>query len=481
MKNLFEEKLRIQSIIESSNSEFLMEAIPTGLLDDAWRLLKSGVTTLGSLSDDFLAKIGVSSSDETVQVLERNVLRNSEGKIIGGGSDNLWKALARKMNFESFMEEAFRKNLLGDVSQGHKTIIDDLIRQQRDAGGDLPQDAIDKALQDYIKFLKEQTLFRDNDDLFNIARNAFDKEIDDVIVRTGGNLREVTPSNKNLRELLDDIFKKDITDVFILNLDEIKLLQLKGFSNWFKKNFTAYFLESTKILEDIQQLIKTLQANPDMILNKKEQIYEAIDSQLGLLAKNKKGLDSELQDWLNRNLNRKVDAEKDILEKFKESKDKLNFSKNVWERLGLKQAWDSYSSLTRRVYNNLSKLAPGKGGNVQAATDILVGGSEKNLEIWRKVTSAFYGSRRTLPEYKKLAKDIGVPAALISYGTEAVLLRGMELSIVLGILAFVKRLIGSGMSKKSTFWQGWIEADEDASDIEKALNTFVNLLDPMVK
>ena len=92
MKNLFEEKLRIQSIIESSNSEFLMEAIPTGLLDDAWRLLKSGVTTLGSLSDDFLSKIGVSSSDETVQALERNVLRDSEGKIIGGGSDNLWKS-----------------------------------------------------------------------------------------------------------------------------------------------------------------------------------------------------------------------------------------------------------------------------------------------------------------------------------------------------------------------------------------------------
>ena len=479
MKNLFEEKLRIQSIIESSNSEFLMEAIPTGLLDDAWRLLKIGVTTLGSLSDDFLAKIGVSSSDETVQVLERNVLRNSEGKIIGGGSDNLWKALARKMNFESFMDEAFRKNLLGDVSQGHRTIIDDLIIQQRDAGGDLPQDAIDKALQDYIEFLKKQTLFRDNDDLFNIARNAFDKEIDDVIVRTGGNLHDATVSNKSLRELLDGIFKRDITDIVTLNIDEIKLLQLKGFSNWFKKNFAAYFLESTKILEDIQRLIKSLQANPQMIENEKKQIYEAIDSQLGLLAKSKKGLDVELQDWVNRNLNKKVPAEEAILDKL--SKDKLTFSKDFWERFGLKQAWDSYSSLTKRVYNNLSKLAPGKGGKVQAATDILVGGSEKNLEIWRKVTSAIYGSRRTLAEYKKLAKDIGVPAALISYGTEAVLLRGMELSIVLGTLAFVKRLIGSGMSNQSTFWQGWIEADEDASDIEKTLNTFVNLLDPIVK
>ena len=479
MKNLFEEKLRIQSIIESSNSEFLMEAIPTGLLDDAWRLLKIGVTTLGSLSDDFLAKIGVSSSDETVQVLERNVLRNSEGKIIGGGSDNLWKALARKMNFESFMDEAFRKNLLGDVSQGHRTIIDDLIIQQRDAGGDLPQDAIDKALQDYIEFLKKQTLFRDNDDLFNIARNAFDKEIDDVIVRTGGNLHDATVSNKSLRELLDGIFKRDITDIVTLNIDEIKLLQLKGFSNWFKKNFAAYFLESTKILEDIQQLIKSLQANPQMIENEKKQIYEAIDSQLGLLAKSKKGLDVELQDWVNRNLNKKVPAEEAILDKL--SKDKLTFSKDFWERFGLKQAWDSYSSLTKRVYNNLSKLAPGKGGKVQAATDILVGGSEKNLEIWRKVTSAIYGSRRTLAEYKKLAKDIGVPAALISYGTEAVLLRGMELTIVLGTLAFVKRFIGSGMANPSTFWQGWIEADEDASDIEKTLNTVVNLLDPIVK
>ena len=481
MKNLFEEKLRIQSIIESSNSEFLMEAIPTGLLDDAWRLLKTGVTNLGSLSDDFLAKIGVSSSDETVQALERNVLRDSEERIIGGGSDNLWKALARKMNFESFMEEAFRKNLLGDVSQGHRTIIDDLIRQQRDAGGDLPQDAIETALEDYVEFLNNQTLFRNNDDLFNIARNAFDKEIDDVIVRTGGDLPEVTLSNKSLRDLLNDIFKKDIRDIVTLNDDEIKLLQLKGFSNWFKKNFTAYFLESTKILEDIQKLIKSLQANPQMILNEKKQIYEAIDSQLGLLAKSKKGLDLELQDWVNRNLNTRVPAEKDILEKFKESKDKLNFSKDFWERFGLKQAWDSYSSLTKRVYNNLPKLAPGKGGNVQAATDILVGGSEKSLDNWRKVTSAIYGSRRTLAEYKKLAKDIGVPAALISYGTEAVLLRGMELSIVLGTLAFVKRLIGSGMSNQSTFWQGWIEADEDASDIEKTLNTFVNLLDPMVK
>ena len=479
MKNLFEEKLRIQSIIESSNSEFLMEAIPTGLLDDAWRLLKIGVTTLGSLSDDFLAKIGVSSSDETVQVLERNVLRNSEGKIIGGGSDNLWKALARKMNFESFMDEAFRKNLLGDVSQGHRTIIDDLIRQQRDAGGSLPQDAIDKALQDYIEFLNNQTLFRNNDDLFNIARNAFDKEIDDVIVRTGGNLHDATVSNKSLRELLDGIFKRDITDIVTLNIDEIKLLQLKGFSNWFKKNFAAYFLESTKILEDIQQLIKSLQANPQMIENEKKQIYEAIDSQLGLLAKSKKGLDVELQDWVNRNLNKKVPAEEAILDKL--SKDKLTFSKDFWERFGLKQAWDSYSSLTKRVYNNLSKLAPGKGGKVQAATDILVGGSEKNLEIWRKVTSAIYGSRRTLAEYKKLAKDIGVPAALISYGTEAVLLRGMELTIVLGTLAFVKRFIGSGMANPSTFWQGWIEADEDASDIEKTLNTVVNLLDPIVK
>ena len=42
-----------------------------------------------------------------------------------------------------------------------------------------------------------------------------------------------------------------------------------------------------------------------MIENEKKQIYEAIDSQLGLLAKSKKGLDVELQDWVNRNLNKK--------------------------------------------------------------------------------------------------------------------------------------------------------------------------------
>lgn len=484
MKNLFEEKLRIQSIIESSNSEFLMEAIPTGLLDDAWRLLKRGVTNLGSLSDDFLAKIGVSSSDETVQALERNVLRDSEGKIIGGGSDNLWKSLARKINFESFMDEAFRKNLLGDVSQGHRTIIDDLIRQQRDAGGSLPQDAIDTALQDYIEFLNNQTLFRNNDDLFNIARNAFDKEIDDVIVRTGGNLPDVTVSNKSLRELLDDIFKRDITDIVTLNIDEIKLLQLKGFSNWFKKNFTAYFLESTKILEDIQQLIKSLQANPQMILNEKKQIYEAIDSQLGLLAKNKRGLDIELQDWVNRNLNTRVDAEKAIIDKFDELKKQYNFPKNVWELFGLKQAWDSYSSLTGRILRNLKSLRSGNlASKSEATVDILVGDKEKNfknvLDKLKKMTwRPLAGTGRMPGELKKLAKDIGVPAAIISYGTESVLLRSIELSIVLGTLAMVKRFIGQGMANPSTFWEGWIEKDEDTSGF---VNFFINWLDPIVK
>jgi hypothetical protein len=81
-------------------------------------------------------------------------------------------------------------------------------------------------------------------------------------------------------------------------------------------------------------------------------------------------------------------------------------------------------------------------------------------------------TKEELKEYRQLAKQIGVPVTIISYATEAVLLRAIGLSVIITILKFIRDFFGAVFNLGSTknelfndFWNQWEAAPKDKSGI----------------
>ena len=465
---------RILSIMESTDKTLIMEASPYA---EGYQLVKQMFSGSRNFADDF-GRYLRPGANETLERIERKAVRDLDGKI-SGVTKREWNKLLSQMDFDGALTHAFRENLLGNVSQGQRSIIDDLLEIQRNQGGSLSEEAIEEATADYIDFLNRIKIFREDDELFGIARKAFDDEIDEKIIRGGGELEEVSVealSNETKREALDAIFRTPISEVSTLSSRQVEYLNSLGIKGWVDRH-VGWFSDSEGILKNIQELISTLEKNPDMPVRQRDEIYKAIDKELEKLAKKQVGLERELDDWLTRNLDMKNASQKSIYNSFTKSKDKIAWGRTIWEKLGLKQAYDSYQSYTVRIYKNLKGLF-NKQSVVKSTTDVVLGGAGKDYEGWRKVMNILFGTRRLPKEYRQLAKDIGVPAAIISYATEAVLLRSMEIAVIIGTLTFFKNVVGSMMENPPPFWQGWIDP-EGSSSWDTTKNAFVNFLTPV--
>jgi hypothetical protein len=288
-------------------------------------------------------------------------------------------------------------------------------------------------------------------------------------------IRQILKNKESFNKLLLNLNMEDI--VAKISKKDIDLLTKKGFDD-FKEMGIDFLNKSDTLFREAQSLIKEL-SDPKNIKPVEE--TEALLKLLEEKIKKIQQLDTNLYTNIKRWANLKLDPKKPLENETRDNIDKIftiyNSSQpvlnNFWKRWGLQQAWETWKTSYRGIISSLKKF---KSKPVTSMVEVGLGNSVKEGE---KVSKGFrifmnflIGTRRTPTEYRQLAKQIGVPATIISYATEAVLLRAIGWSAIITILKFIRDFLGAVFYLGSTknelyneFWNQWEAAPKDKSGI----------------
>jgi hypothetical protein len=306
--------------------------------------------------------------------------------------------------------------------------------------------------------------------------NQFPPQLQDAIIDSlYEDIRQILKNKESFNKLLLNLNMEDI--VAKISKKDIDLLTKKGFDD-FKEMGIDFLNKSDTLFREAQSLIKEL-SDPKNIKPVEE--TKALLNLLEEKIKKIQQLDTNLYTNIKRWANLKLDPKKPLENETRQNIDEIftiyNSSQpvlnNFWSKWGLKQAWETWKTSYRGSIFALKKL---KSNPIMSSLDVGFGNSVKEGEkVWewhRKIMNILIGTRRTLTEYRQLAKQIGVPQAIISYATEAVLLRAIGLSVIITILKFIRDFFGAVFNLGSTknelyndFWNQWEAAPKDKSGI----------------
>jgi hypothetical protein len=306
--------------------------------------------------------------------------------------------------------------------------------------------------------------------------NQFPPQLQDAIIDSlYEDIRQILKNKESFNKLLLNLNMEDI--VAKISKKDIDLLTKKGFDD-FKEMGIDFLNKSDTLFREAQSLIKEL-SDPKTIKPTKEReaLLKLLEEKIKKIQQLDTNLYTDIKRWINLKLNPKKPLENETRKNIDEIFTIYNSSQpilnNFWSKWGLKQAWETWKTSYRGIISSLKKF---KSKPVTSMVEVGFGNSvkegEKVSEGFRKTMNFLIGSRRTLPEYRQLAKEIGVPQAIISYATEAVLLRAIGLSAIITILKFIRDFLGAVFYLGSTkneryndFWNQWEAAPKDKSGI----------------
>jgi hypothetical protein len=349
------------------------------------------------------------------------------------------------------------------------------VMKKVDAGNELPQTYILKMLK---KGVNQEQLQKSIEKKFtkDAPYNQFPPPLQNAIIESlNGEINKILKNKVAFNKLLLNLNMEDI--VAKISKKDIDLLTKKGFDD-FKEMGIDFLNKSDTLFREAQSLIKEL-SDPKTIKPTKEReaLLKLLEEKIKKIQQLDTNLYTDIKRWINLNLDIKKPLEKETRDNIDEIFTIYNslqpLLNNFWKKWGLQQAWETWKTSYKGIISSLKKF---KSKPFTSMVEVGFGNSvkegEKVSEWFRRTMNFLIGTRRTPSEYRQLAKQIGVPATIISYATEAVLLRAIGLSVIITILKFIRDFFGAVFNLGSTknelfndFWNQWEAAPKDKSGI----------------
>jgi hypothetical protein len=255
-------------------------------------------------------------------------------------------------------------------------------------------------------------------------------------------------NNELLNKLLLNLNISQITAK--LSKTDIELLTKKGFNN-FRELSVDFLNKSQNLFREAQSIIKELTSTQPVKTTKEQEVLiMRLDEKIKKIQQLDRYMYGDIKMWVNNNLNSKVVQEEFIKNKINEIFTNYNsiqpLLNNFWSKWGLQQAWNSFKESYSGIQSAYKKIKGSPKNLVSSTFDASFGQAiketSKGLELIKKGMNFLIGTRRTIGEYRVLAEQIGVPKTIISFATEAILLKAISISIIITSLTFIRDFLG---------------------------------------